>query len=268
MVNNSGGYQTNPFVAQIYDLVIPYRERPDVDFFVEAARESGGPVLEVGCGTGRVLIPTARAGIRITGLDLSRNMLDVCRNQLAEETLQVQERIQLVEEDMREFDLGESFQLATLPFRPFQHLLTVEDQISCLRTIHRHLNPGGKIILDLFNPSLDHLTRDNLGQEVDAEPEFTTPDGVRVRRCNKTVSRDYHNQINQVELIYYLTHPDGKKERLVHAFPMRYLFRYEAEHLLFRCGFKVESVYGDYQKTPFGEQYPGELILAARKDRF
>lgn len=265
MIKDSGGYQTNPFVARIYDLVVPYRERPDVDFFVEAARESGGPVLEVGSGTGRVLIPTARAGIQITGLDLSLNMLDVCRKALEVEPPEIQDRVRLVEGDMREFDLGESFQLATLPFRPFQHLLTVEDQISCLRAIHQHLNPGGKIILDLFNPSLKHLTSDNLGQEVGAEPEFTTPDGICVRRFNKTVSRDYHNQINQVELIYYLTHPDGTQERLVHAFAMRYLFRFEAEHLLARCGYIVEAVYGDYQKTPFGEHYPGELILVARK---
>jgi SAM-dependent methyltransferase len=265
MINDSGGYQTNPFVARLYNQVIPYRERPDVDFFVEAARESGGPVLEVGCGTGRVLIPTARAGISITGLDLSRNMLDVCRKGLKDEPLEVREQVRLVEADMREFELHESFRLATLPFRPFQHLLTVEDQISCIQIIHRHLIPGGKIILDLFNPSLEHLTRDDLGQEVGAEPEFITPEGIRVRRFNKTISRDYHNQINQVELIYYLTHPDRKKERIVHAFPMRYLFRFEAEHLLVRSGFKMEAVYGDYQKTPFGEQYPGELILVARK---
>ena len=67
----AGGYETYAFVADLYDWVVPYRERPDIDFFVEAAKDAGSPVLEVGCGTGRVLIPSARAGVDIVGLDLS-----------------------------------------------------------------------------------------------------------------------------------------------------------------------------------------------------
>lgn len=263
MTEDNGGYQSDPFVAQLYDQVIPYRERSDINFFVDAAQESGGPVLEVGCGTGRILLPTARAGIPITGLDLSEHMLSVCRGELAKEPKEVQDRVNLIQGDMRDFSLAEHFSLVTIPFRPFQHLLTVEDQINCLTSIRRHLESGGKLILDIFNPSLTHLTKDNLGEEVDLEPDFTTPEGITVRRCNKTVSRDLFNQINQVELIYYLTHPDGREERLVHAFSMRYLFRFEAEHLLIRCGFKVEEVYADFQKKPLGSTYPGELIFLA-----
>jgi SAM-dependent methyltransferase len=264
MIDESGGYQSDPFIARLYDQVIPYRERPDIDFFVEAAKESGGPVLEVGCGTGRILLPTARAGIPITGLDLSEYMLDVCRQELKNEPREVQDKVTLVQGDMREFTLSKQYALVTLPFRPFQHLLTIEDQIRCLANIKNHLQPGGVLILDLFNPSLTHLTTDNLGEEVGLEPEFTTPEGIKVRRCNKTVSRDLHNQVNQVELIYYLTHPDGQEERLVHAFSIRYLFRFEAEHLLVRCGYEVEDVYADYQKNPYGCIYPGELIITAR----
>ena len=264
-MDQAGGYADYAFVADLYDFVVPYSGRPDVDFFVEAALESGGPVLEVGCGTGRVLIPTARAGVEITGLDLSTHMLAVCRERLAEEPAEVQARAQLVEGDMRDFELGRAFALATIPFRPFQHLTTVEDQMACLRTIHRHLEPDGKLILDLFNPSLEVLTRDNVGQEVGEEPPFTMPDGRRVLRRSKIVSRDYSEQVNRSELIYYVTYPDGNQERLVHAFPMRYLFRFEAEHLLARCGFEVEALYADYDKSPYGTKYPGELIFVARK---
>ena len=78
-MGHAGGYEDYAFIADLYDFVVPYRGRPDVAFFVEAAQESGGPVLEVGCGTGRVLIPKARAGVEITGLDLSEHMLAVCR---------------------------------------------------------------------------------------------------------------------------------------------------------------------------------------------
>jgi SAM-dependent methyltransferase len=221
--------------------------------------------LEVGCGTGRILIPTARAGIEIVGLDLSRHMLDVCQERLLREPEEVQSRVQLVKADMRDFDLGRLFNLVTTPFRPFQHLTTVDDQTACLSSIRRHLVADGRLILDIFNPSLESLTGDNVGEEMGDEPPFVMPDGRRVVRRNRTVSRDLFNQINQVELIYYVTHPDGREERLVHAFPMRYLFRFEAEHLLVRCGFEVEHLYADFDKRPYGSTYPGELIFAAKR---
>ena len=84
-------------------------------------------------------------------------------------------------------------------------------------------------------------------------------------RRHKVVSRDRFNQINHVELIYYVTHPDGREERLAHSFPMRYLFRYEAEHLLVRSGFEIEHVFADFDKTTYGSKYPGELIFVAKK---
>ena len=261
----SAGYEEYAFIADLYDHVVPYRDRPDVAFFVEAAKESGGPVLEVGCGTGRVLIPTARAGIDIVGLDLSPHMLDVCRERLRREPEDVRSRVQLVQVNMRDFELGQAFRLVTTPFRPFQHLTTVDDQLSCLACIRRHLVKGGKLILDIFNPSLEGLVRDNLGEEFGDEPEFTTPDGRRVVRRHKIVSRDRFNQINDVALIYYVTHPDGREERLVHSFPMRYLFRFEAEHLLVRSGFEIEQVYADYNKSPYSSKYPGELIFVVKK---
>ncbi len=264
-MDSSRGYEQYAFIADLYDHVVPYRNRPDVVFFVEAAKQSGGPVLEVGCGTGRVLIPTARAGIEIVGLDLSLPMLDVCRERLLHELGEGQARVQLVEADMRDFELGQAFRLVTIPFRPFQHLTTVADQLSCLRSIHRHLEEGGWLILDIFNPSLEALTSDDVGEEVGEEPAFTTPDGRRVVRRHKIVSRDHFNQINYVELIYDVTHPDGREERLVHSFPMRYLFRFEAEHLLVRSGFEVEHVYADFDKNPYGSKYPGELIFVAKK---
>jgi hypothetical protein len=153
----------------------------------------------------------------------------------------------------------------TLPFRPFQHLTTVEDQLACLGCIRRHLAEDGKMILDIFNPKLESLVQLNFGQELSEEPEFTMPDGRKVIRRHKVASRDVPNQINYVELIYYVTYPDGRQERLVQAFPMRYMFRYEAEHLLARAGFAVEHLYADYDKSPFGSKYPGELIFVAGK---
>jgi len=251
-------------IADLYDHVAPYRALTDIAFYVDAARESGGPVLELGCGTGRVLIPTARAGMAITGLDLSPAMLDVCRRNVAAEPVEVQSRIQLVSAPMTGFHLGRTFALITIPFRPFQHLLTVEDQLACLACIRRHLIPGGRLVFDLFNPSLDAIVNNPVGVELAPEPEFTAPNGRRVVRCHRTIAQNRFQQVGQFELIYDVTHPDGRAERLIHAFAMRYLFRFEAEHLLARAGFQVEHLYAGSDKSAYGSRYPGELFFIAR----
>jgi len=263
-MTDGGGYDEYAFIADLYDSVVPYRDRTDVPFFVDAAMAAGSPVLEIGCGTGRVLIPTARAGVDIVGLDSSTHMLALCRRRLQEESAAVQSHVELVQADMRGFDLGRTYNLITVPFRPFQHLITVADQMSCLDSIRRHLAPNARLILDLFNPSLDALVAQQEGQAFGEEPPFTMSDGRRVVRRHKNVGHDRFAQVIHVELLYDVTHADGREERLVHAFPMRYLFRYEVEHLLARCGLEVEQIYAGYDKRPYGSTYPGELIVVAR----
>jgi SAM-dependent methyltransferase len=251
--------------AEFYDYVVPYKERTDVPFYVQAAVESKGPVLEIGCGSGRVLVPVARAGISITGLDSSESMLAKCRQKLECESDVVRSRVDLCRADMRSFVLPKTYALVTMPFRPFQHLVSVSDQCSCLEAVHGHLASRGLLILDLFNPSLPALVANDIGREQAPEPEFSTPDGRRVVRTAKILRRDLAHQVNDVQMIYRVTHPDGRSEKIVHSFQMRYLFRYEAEHLLHRCGFRVREVYCDYEKHSFGFTYPGELIIVAAK---
>jgi len=277
-MDQAGGYQETPFVAEVYDQL--YAGRPDITFWIEEAQASGGPVLEVACGTGRVLVPTAQAGVTITGLDLSEHMLRFCRERLATEPAEVQERVQLVRADMRQFDLGQidpglelaehkfaehRFTLITVPYRSFQHMTRVEDQLSCLRCLHHHLAPGGRLILDLINPSVHFMAREFTAQEEIEDRVLELPDGRRVRRGNLTGPLDLHRQILHVEQIFYVTFPDGRQERLVHAYDLRYIFRYEAEHLLARCGFDLEQVYADFDRQPYGSEYPGELILIAKR---
>jgi hypothetical protein len=121
------------------------------------------------------------------------------------------------------------------------------------------------LVLDLFNPYLERLVSDRYLEERPTEGPFTLPDGRKVFRGDRVASRDLFAQVQQVEMIYHVTHPDGREERVVHAFPFRYLFRFEAEHLLARSGFEVEEVYADFDRSPYGSKYPGELIFVARK---
>jgi hypothetical protein len=166
---------------------------------------------------------------------------------------------------MRNFDLGRTFRLVTIPFRPFQHLITVEEQLACFSTIRRHLAAHGRLVFDVFNPSIYNLAKPADGAETDEEPPFTLPDGRTIVRRHRMVNRDLIQQVNTGELIYYVTHPDGRQERLVHPFQMRCIFRFEAEHLLARAGFIVDQVYSDFDRSPYGARYPGELIFVARR---
>jgi hypothetical protein len=99
---------------------------------------------------------------------------------------------------------------------------------------------------------------------MDVEPPMTLPDGRVVKRTSRTAAFHHDEQYNEIELIYYVQHPEGKKERLVHALPMRYFYRYEVEHLLSLCGFKVMEFYGDFDKSAFREDSP-EMIFVAEK---
>ena len=257
-------YSSDTF-ATFYDHLDVYVNRSDVDFFVSEASAARGPVLELGCGTGRVLLPCARAGATIWGLDASESMLDRCRGKVASENEDVRNRVMLERGDMRDFRYDVPFQLVTIPFRPFQHLNTVAEQLACLASIHRALAEGGRLILDVFNPSLTALVDQTRLQEQSSGPPFTLPDGRVVERTERVTGRDYAKQIVFVDLIFSVTHPGGHRERLVQSIQMRYLFRYELEHLLARSGFEIVAAYCDYKRTPLDAGPAQELVFVARK---
>jgi len=259
-----GGYEDDPFVAELYDLIPGYTGRGDVDFYLHFCREAGGPVLELGCGTGRVLIPIAREGHQITGLDLSEFMLDICRAKMQKEPEEVRQKIELVQGNMTEFDLNKSYSLAIIPFRPFQHLIKASDHLACLKAIFRHLKPGGRFILDIFNPGLEILSRHPQREAHEDIPEFELPDGRKLRRTTQVTAIDRAEQYMDIEFTYYLTMADGTGKLIIQTFPFRYLFRYEVEHLLARCGFKIIDLFGDYDFRPYTGASPEMLFLAEK----
>jgi ubiquinone/menaquinone biosynthesis C-methylase UbiE len=264
MSDPTGGYRDFDFAVEFYDYQLWSQMMGDIDFYVDLARSLGDSALELASGTGRVLLPIARAGISVTGLDLSDPMLSRCREKLAEEPPEVQQRVTLVHGDMRRFDLGRTFPLVFIAFRSFQALLTVEDQMACLSCALRHLQPEGRFVLNLFNPWLELLVNQAEDEEFGEMPPMTLPDGRRVVTRQRSYNRDFFRQTFEADIIHRVTHPDGRKERLVQSFPMRWLYRFEAEHLLYRCGFEVLSVYADFKKREVGSINPGELIFVCK----
>ncbi|MCP4569942.1 MAG: class I SAM-dependent methyltransferase [FCB group bacterium] len=261
-----GGYEDTPRLAELYDLVPMYNNRADRDFYLKQARSADGPVLELGCGSGRILIPCAKAGCDITGLDLSTHMLTSCRTKVENLPNEMRERVRLVQGSMVDFDLKGKYSLVTIPFRALQHIIGVEEQLAGLSCINRHLQMNGTLIFDVFQVDMKIMSRILSDKEIENTPEFKLPDGCRLRRTHRVVAVDSVNQFNNVEIIYYLTELSGEVRRYVQAFPFRYYFRFELEHLLARTGFKIVDLFGDFDESPLKEESP-EMIFIAEKVR-
>src|SRR5260370_9140920 len=169
------------FIADYYDespVVSGRVEEVAVD--PDGVRDVGDPILEVGCGTGRITMALAEAGKRITGLDLSERMLERAMKKRAALRVEARERVHLVQGDMARFDLGETFRLVIIPFRPFQHLLEVQHQVECLACVRNHLAPGGRLILDVFQTDPDRMHHPVHMRELPVT-EYKTADGRQVR---------------------------------------------------------------------------------------
>ncbi len=259
-----GGYEDFQFLGELYDYIPEYTKRGDQDFFVQYCQAAEGKILELGCGTGRILIPVAEAGCQISGLDLSEHMLSRCREKISHLDNEVQERIRIVQGNMANFVVEDIFHTAIIPFRAFQHLIDVNDQLSCLKNINKHLKKNGRLIFDLFQTNLNFITRPLTGEEMEDVPEYELPDGRKLRRAGRLTGYHRAEQYNDVELILYLTDIEGNTERLVQAFPMRYFFKYEVVHLLALCGFRVIELFGNFDKSKLADDSP-EMIFVAEK---
>jgi SAM-dependent methyltransferase len=244
------GRITAPFYDSVYRAE---RSRAaDVAFYLELAREAAGPVLELGCGTGRVLLEIAAAGFPCTGLDVSAAMLTALRKKPFPPSLR------LVCSQMQSFDLGgDRFMLIYSAFRAFQHLYTVEDQLACLRQVRRHLAPGGVFAFDVFNP---RLARTALREEPETEDLRFELEGNEVVRY-ATVQRDHAAQLLHLTRRYETRRGAELLSSETVVFQLRYFFRFELEHLLARAGFADVQFYGDFQRSPLTAEN-GFVIVA------
>lgn len=265
-------YDASSEFGALYDAVPAYADRTaDVAFYAGLAAHLSvdTPVLELGCGTGRVTLPIARGGHPIVGVDSSSAMLGRFRAKLAAEPPDVRARVTLHEGDVRDLDIrapgsARGFQLAIAPFRVMQHMTTTDDQLRCLTTVRRHLAPGGRFAFDAFNPHFAKLTEDRTG-ETEETPELQLPDGRTMRRAFRIARVHWVRQVSDVELIYYVR-SGADVDRVVHKFEMRWYTASELEHLLVRCGFDVEARYGDFEKGTLDDDSPEIVMVAARAD--
>jgi len=260
-MNDYNAYRSAELAA-LYDAV--YATSPDIAFWqvMTAAMRDG--LLELGCGTGRVLLPLAQAGHEITGLDLAVPMLARCRAKLQAEPPEVRDRVTLLEADMTSFDLDRRFKHIFCAFATFHHLRTTEQQLACLERCRQHLLPGGTLILDLINPdpAPGSFESDVLADGETSARIVDWTEGRQIRSWATVI--DYHRsrQCNDCEVTYEIIEVDGTTRRITETFPMRLLYRYELEHLLARCGFRIVTLYGDYDRSAFSDESLGMIVVA------
>lgn len=237
----------------------------DVAFSVEAAQEAGSAVLEIGCGTGRSLIPIAQAGVDIVGLDLSEKMLAQAWQKIAQLDPQTQRRIQLVQGDMRDFALGRQFNLVLVTFA-FVFLTTPEAQREALACIGEHLAEGGRLIITNPDPKLDRLAAylGSLGavlkQEKVIEREETES------RLIVWASRQYDPLLQVLKSTYLYEEADAEGQVIARHhrhLVSRQTYRFELQHLFEACGYEIEALYGDFNRKSFA--YGDIQIWVVRK---
>lgn len=259
----SAGYD-DITIARLYDHIPAYNQRPDVNFYLTRVSRVKGPVLEIGCGTGRLLIPIALRGIPIYGIDASQAMLTVCKEKLSlAPRRRCESVLGLQLADMRTFAVDHLFQMITIPFRAFQFLLSVDEQLACLANLRRHLDADGLLAMDLFDFDLGSLPSLNVDQS--GEPAFRLPDGTTCNRVKRTLSWNQEDQIIGTQSSFHLRPPQGGHRVVTQQHQVRYTFRFELEHLLARSGFSLTEIFSDFSESKLGEVRPGQLVVVARK---
>jgi SAM-dependent methyltransferase len=256
---------TYHIIAKYYDgAYAAKQDLVDLPFYLDLATQSRGSVLEIACGTGRVLLPIARKGIEICGVDNSLHMLDVLKENLAREPDEVRQRITLQEGDMRTFRLNQKFPMVMIPFRPMQHMFTVEDQVAALRTAAAHLTDQGTLAFDVFYPKFEMIwTR--VGEEI-PEMEWTPPSDPTklIRRFFRKDSIDKINQIFSFTFIFR-TYASGKLiQEETEPFRLCYYTYPHLRALFLLAGLDPIAEYGSFAKTPL-DSTAEQMIFLLRK---
>ncbi len=245
-------------IARFFDLeYADYLD--DLPLVAAFARRTGGPLLELGCGTGRLLIPLAKAGYRVTGVDISSEMLRIARAKAKEAG--VARRVTLLQGDYADVALEGPYRLAFVMMNTFLHLPTQADQVRALRHWRQHLAADGLLLIEVFHPDAAQFA--SLDGRVELDRTWTDPaTGSTVMKwLARTV--DLSRQLLHVNLIYDEVNSQGQVHRTLVPFELRYLYRFEAELLLDKAGFDLEAIYGDLELGPF-ESSSDHMILVAR----
>jgi SAM-dependent methyltransferase len=244
-----------PF-AELYDLF--YDDVvDDLEMYRGFAERTGGPILEVGTGTGRVALALAGEGHTVVGLELAEALRAMAQRKA--ERAQLTDRVTFVAGDMRRFKLNQHFGLIIIPLNTFLHNLTLDDQLATLTCCQKQLRPGGLLVLDCFNPDPAHAADDGrlIVQRSVIDRETGQPAVLLLARVT-----DWNHQ--RQEITYFIDRVDqhGLVQRAILPTTYRFIFRHELRLLLKAGGFDLKDEYGSYELDPI-EAGSDKLIVVA-----
>ena len=228
--------------ARLYDRLFP-GGAPAVDFYRAEADRQGGCVLELGCGTGHKLIPIASDGHPCTGLELSSDMLTEAQRKADLRALTVE----WVPGDMRDFDLGRTFDLVFIAANSLLHLHEAADLLSCLRSVRAHLAPGARFVFDVFNPDVRLLADADGVRRTRDDLSFVDPDRGQVR---VDVAETYDAAAQVTRGTWHFS-TDVEPDLVVAPLELRSIFPQELPLLLSLAGLRLVERFGDWSGGPF-----------------
>ncbi|MBO62827.1 MAG: hypothetical protein CMG33_04805 [Candidatus Marinimicrobia bacterium] len=235
--------------AELYDLFRGSDDFDEIGYYVDLALNAGGNCLDVGCGTGRVLIPIAQQGIKITGLDNSNVMIEECRKRLSSEGISAS----LIEEDMTNFNCENNFDLIIVPGGSFQLLDDRNDALAALKNFQKHLQPEGLFVMSLFTPfyEISHEFLDGVWRlEKDEKIEGSENRAL----CHSCVDLDRCENLMEVRHRFELIDNNGITESSEIKFSrLRWYGKYEIKLLLERAGFQQVRISGDFENDDMGD---------------
>jgi ubiquinone/menaquinone biosynthesis C-methylase UbiE len=243
------------YFARFYDVIYnSIRQKADHDFFMKKILAAKGPVLDVGCGTGRFFVEALKKGADIYGIDSSSHMIDVLKSKIKESD---HHRVSV--QNFTELYHDLKFDLIIAPFRVMSHLLTVEDQQAAINKIYAHLNPWGTFIFDLYVPD-PNLLANGMNNVTDFEGEYAP--GKKLKRITSS-SSDIVNQLNDVTM-QFIWDENGKEKNETWNMQLRFYFRYEIEHLIARSKLKMVGTYGGYDESPLDKNSKDFVVICQK----
>jgi len=251
MVTSGNDVMIDDYDPEFYDLTFG-EKKEDISFYTEQAKAAGGKVLEIACGSGRIYLELLNEGLDVYGIDNSEKMIDALKRKA--KVLKLQPQVQLA--DMRNFEIKHKFSLIIIPFRSFLHNLTIDDQLSTLKSCRKHLNKNGRLVLNFFYPNRDVIAN-TYGKEI--HQPIDTADG-QVDLVRKSYFVDEPGQVIEFTFTWI------KDNQILSRFRSRLslIYKREFELLLSLAGLKRWQVYGGFDYQPL-ESYKQEMVWIIEK---
>src|SRR6266849_2843534 len=246
-----------------YDLIAPFYDMEhahfdeDLNLYMNFAELCGSPLLELACGSGRLLVPLAREGYEVTGVDSSASMLKLAQEAL--EQAGVAAQCKLVQDNMCRLSLGQKFRLAFIALGSFGHVCARQEQRQMLAAVRDHLTTGGRFILDISNADIRYM--EDLSGQVLHQGTWQRDDGAMLSHYVSPASSLTRDLLELTH--FYEEHRQGEAVRRTVITTHLYLFeRKEVELLLEEANFRVIDVYGDYELSPYEHDSPRMIFIA------